>query len=96
MPDHVHLLVVGTAADSDLRRFVKSTKQSSGRIHSRIYDRRLWDEGYYDRILRKDSDVREIARYIVWNPVRAGLTTKPAQYPYIGSDVLSIEQLEQL
>ena len=96
MPDHVHLLVEGTAADSDLRRFVKGAKQSSGRVHSRIHDGRLWDEGYHDRILRKDSDVRQIVRYILWNPVRAGLTTRPAQYPFVGSDVLSIEQLEQL
>jgi REP element-mobilizing transposase RayT len=96
MPDHVHLLVEGTAADSDLRRFVKGAKQSSGRVHSRNHDGRLWDEGYHDRILRKDSDVRQIVRYILWNPVRAGLTTRPAQYPFVGSDVLSIEQLEQL
>jgi REP element-mobilizing transposase RayT len=96
MPDHVHLLVEGTAACSDLRRFVKGAKQSSGRVHSRFNAERLWDEGYHDRILRKDSDVRQIVRYILWNPVKAGLTTRPAQYPFVGSDVLSIEQLEQL
>jgi REP element-mobilizing transposase RayT len=96
MPDHVHLLVEGTAADSDLRQFIKSTKQSSGRVYSRIHDERLWDEGYHDRVLRKEADVREIARYILWNPVRAGLTTTPTEYPYLGSDLLSIEDLIRL
>jgi putative transposase len=96
MPDHVHLLVEGTTRQSDLRRFVKGTKQSSGQVYSRLYRDRLWDEGYHDRVLRKDTDVREIARYIVWNPVRAGLTATPAQYPYLGSDLLSIEDLSRI
>jgi REP element-mobilizing transposase RayT len=96
MPDHAHLLVEGTTSQSDLRRFVKATKQSSGRIYSGVYGCRLWDEGYYGRVLRKDTDVREIARYIVWNPVRAGLAATPAQYPYLGSDVLSIEELSRV
>ena len=95
MPDHVHLLVEGTTPQSDLRRFVKGTKQSSGQVYSRMYDVRLWDEGYHDRVLRQDTDVREIARYIVWNPVRVGLTATPLQYPYLGSDLLSIEDLSR-
>jgi REP-associated tyrosine transposase len=80
MPDHAHLLVEGTRPESDLRRFVKGTKQSSGHVYSRMNDDPLWDEGYHDRVLRKDTDLREVARYIVWNPVRAGLTATPSQY----------------
>ena len=95
MPDHVHLLVEGTQSQSDLRRFVKRTKQSSAQVYSHMNDGRLWNEGYHDRVLRKETDVREVARYIVWNPVRAGLTTTPSQYPYLGSDILSIEELVQ-
>jgi len=96
MPDHAHLLVEGTTPQSDLRNFVRGTKQSSGQVYSRLHDDRLWDEGYHDRVLRKDTDVREIARYIIWNPVRAGLAATPAQYPYLGSDVLSIEELGRI
>jgi putative transposase len=93
MPDHVHLLVEGTTPVADLRRFVTRTKQSSGQVYARTNDARLWDEGYHDRVLRKETDVREVARYIVWNPVRAGLSQTPADYPYLGSDVLSVEEL---
>ncbi|OFW15886.1 MAG: hypothetical protein A3H29_11995 [Acidobacteria bacterium RIFCSPLOWO2_02_FULL_67_21] len=93
MPDHVHLLVEGTTLESDVRRFVKRTKQRSGQVYSRTNEHRLWDEGYYDRVLRSDTDVREVARYIVWNPVRAGLSSTPGEYPYLGSDLLSAEDL---
>jgi putative transposase len=93
MPDHVHLLVEGTTPAADLRRFVKRTKQSTGQVYARTKDARLWDEGYHDRVLRQETDVREVARYIVWNPVRAGLSTTPGDYPYLGSDVLPVEEL---
>ena len=93
MPDHVHLLVQGTADDSDLQKFVKLAKQCSGQVYAGTSESRLWDEGYHDRVLRNDTDLREVARYIVWNPVRAGLAATPADYPYLGSDLLSIDEL---
>jgi putative transposase len=96
MPDHVHLLVQGTAGDSDLRSFVKRTKQSSGQVYAGMNDSRLWDEGFHDRLLRKDTDLREVARYIVWNPVRAGLAASPGEYPFVGSDLLPKEELAKI
>ena len=93
MPDHVHLLVEGTTPQSDMRRFVKGTKQSSGQVYARTRNGCLWNQGYCDRILRQDTDAREVARYIVWNPVRVGIAETPAAYPYLGSDLLSIEDL---
>ena len=83
----------GPPLQSDMRRFVKGTKQSSGQVYARTKNGGLWNQGYCDRILRQDTDAREVARYIVWNPVRAGLTDTPAAYPYLGSDLLSIEDL---
>jgi putative transposase len=73
MPDHAHLLVQGTAETSDLKRFAKMAKQRSGGIHRRQCGVRLWQEGYFERVLRDGDDVQEIARYIVENPIRAGL-----------------------
>ena len=93
MPDHVHLLVEGTKPQSDMRRFVKATKQSSGQVYSRMKNGSLWNEGYDDRILKQDTDPREVARYIVWTPVRAGLSDTPAAYPFLGSDLLPIGDL---
>jgi REP element-mobilizing transposase RayT len=93
MPDHSHLLVEGATDRSDLRRFVKSAKQQSGAAYALRHAEPLWQEGYYERVLRADEDLRGIARYILWNPVRAGLVRTPVEYPYIGSDVWSIEEL---
>ena len=85
MPDHAHLLVEGREAQSDLRRFVKMAKQRSGGVYSRRFHRRLWQEGYFERVLRDPDDACLIARYIVMNPVRAGLVASPCDYPYVGT-----------
>jgi putative transposase len=93
MPDHAHFLVEGTSDQSNLRRFIKMAKQHSGAAYALQHGSPLWQEGYYERVVRRDEDVREIARYILWNPVRARLVQTPAEYPYLGSDVWSIEEL---
>jgi putative transposase len=93
MPDHVHLLVEGTTPAADLRRFMKCLKQASGQAYSHRTGSRLWQEGYYDRVLRAGDDPRSAARYIVANPVRAGLAATPLEYPYVGSDVWTLKEL---
>jgi putative transposase len=95
MPDHAHLLVEGLTDTSDLRRFVKLAKQRSGAIYAATHRRRLWQEGYYERMLRRDDDVKGIARYILENPVRAGLVTCPREYPFLGSDVWSLSRTDR-
>jgi putative transposase len=93
MPDHVPLLVEGVAANSDFRGFIKNLKQSSGQRHAAGVKEPLWQEGYYDRVLRPDDDARNVARYIVENPVRAGLVRSATEYPLVGSDVWKVEEL---
>src|ERR1041384_1124545 len=85
MPDHVHLLVEARDDRSDLKRFAKLAKQRSGAAHALAGQGKLWQEGYYERILRDDEALRDVARYIIANPVRAGLVTSPLEYPYSGS-----------
>ena len=93
MPDHVHLLVEGRSERSDFRGLIKSLKQSSGQRHAARTKQRLWQEGYWDRVLRPDDDAKKIARYIVENPVRAGMVRCAVDYPLVGSDVWTLEEL---
>ena len=93
MPDHAHLLIEGMTDAADLQRFVKRAKQRSGQAYAHHAHRRLWQEGYYDRVLRAEEDSRAIARYVIENPVRAGLVDRPGLYPHLGSDVWPVEEL---
>jgi putative transposase len=93
MPDHVHLLLEGTAPNSDLRRFAKDAKQYSGFHYKREYGKRLWQPSYYDHVLRDEEDTWSVARYIVENPLTARLAVRADEYPFLGSAVVSKKEL---
>ena len=86
MPDHLHLLVEG-GLESDLPPFVKDFKQQTAYAHRRSNSGLLWQKSYYDHILRAEEDVRDVACYIIANPVRKALVTVASDYPYSGSFV---------
>jgi putative transposase len=93
MPDHAHLLVEGVAEDSNLRRFVTVAKRRSGAVYARVANSPLWQEGYYERVLRPGENPRSIARYILASPLRAGLVNSLLEYPFMGSDVWSVREM---
>jgi len=93
MPDHLHLLVEGVSEDSSLPPFVALAKQRSGFGTRTLLLPRLWQTGYFERVLREEDDTFNVARYVVQNPVRAGLVRSPVEYPFLGSSILSPHDL---
>lgn len=87
MPDHVHLLLEATSANSDLRRMMNSWKQRTGYSHARASCARLWQNGYYDHVLRQDDELLTVIAYLLANPLRASLVQNVADYPFWGSSV---------
>ena len=43
----------------------------------------MWQPGFYDHRLRNEHDLQRQARYIIENPVRAGLAGYAEGYPYL-------------
>ena len=93
MPDHVHLLVEGSLETSDCRRFIARAKQASGYAHSCRFGGRLWQRYSFERVLRADEPPRVVARYILANPVRAGLVARVEDYPFVGSPAYGLDAL---
>jgi REP element-mobilizing transposase RayT len=81
MPDHWHGLVV-LGECSTLPELMHGAKGRSSRAISGTG--RLWSPGYFDRALRSDEDFRVAARYVVANPLRAGLVERLGDYPFWG------------
>ncbi|MFY9261866.1 MAG: transposase [Gallionella sp.] len=77
MPDHLHWLfqLGSTATLSQVVRAYKAKVSIS-------LGRHIWQAGFYDHALRVEEDVIEVARYIVSNPLRAGLCRKLGDYPF--------------
>ena len=93
MPDHVHLVLEGLSDSSDLRRFVRDWKQRTAFEYRKTTGRDLWQRGYFDHVLRADEDTDIVARYVLTNPVRAGLVADVKDYRYVGSDTSTIGDL---
>ena len=87
MPDHVHLLVEGTDDGCDGKAFIARSKQYSGYYFKARTGRKLWQRDSFERVLRDTEGTLAVARYILANPVRAGLVQRPFDYPYSGSFV---------
>jgi putative transposase len=93
MPDHVHLLASAQSEACDLSPFVKHLKQVTGFSYRQSTGQSLWQPGYHDRILRDDEATLIVARYILENPVRAGLAKALGVWPLAGSSVYTWPEL---
>jgi len=78
MPDHLHwLLRLGRLT---LAQVVGQMKGRASRS-CRVEDGHLWQRGYYDHAIRTDENLLNVARYIIANPLRAGLVSRIGDYP---------------
>ena len=87
MPDHIHLFVRG-GADFNLGRWIGPLKQALSRaakLSRRIG--RVWQEGFFDHVLRSDESYSQKWNYVRENPVRAGLVKSAEEWPYQGEIV---------
>jgi len=88
MPGHIHWLFA-LQNDCSLATVMQSVKGRSAYTIQKIRRQRgeiickqaLWQDGYHDHAVREEEDLQQIARYIVANPIRAGLVNKIANYP---------------
>jgi REP element-mobilizing transposase RayT len=77
MPDHLHwLLTLGSSAPlSQVVRTVKS-------VVAHHLGGRIWQQGFHDHAVRAEEDLPAMGRYIVNNPVRAGLVGRASHYSH--------------
>ncbi|KPG99416.1 transposase [Pseudomonas sp. RIT-PI-q] len=81
MPDHFHWLI--ELQSCQLPKLMARTKSRIAVTLNRSMGRQgpVWQHGYHDRAIRKEEDLQAVARYIVANPLRAGLVKKVGDYP---------------
>jgi REP element-mobilizing transposase RayT len=75
------------------KRFVKGFKQYSGYYYTQKHHDRLWQRYGFEHVLRDEEVTIAVAKYILANPVRAGLAETVDQYPYVGSLMYELKDL---
>ena len=83
MPDHLHWLIRLTGRRT-LSHTVNAVKSFSARQinRSRRRSEKVWQAGFHDHGIRGEEDLASAARYIVANPLRAGLVDRLGDYPH--------------
>jgi len=91
MPDHFHWLfeLMDVLPLSEVIQRVKGG--SAHALNQRLLQSdRIWQKGYHEHAMRDDEDVLHAARYVVMNPLRAGLVQKVGEWPFWDSSFLSL------
>ena len=84
MPDHFHWLCQ-LKHRQPLSRVVQRIKSRTTRRLHDLHERmpgKIWQNGFHDHGLRKDEDIRQLASYIIANPLRAGLVASVREYSH--------------
>ncbi len=82
MANHVHALL---SPRVELQRITRNLKGVTSRQCNQILQRTkqpFWQQESYDHWCRDNPEFQRIRDYIAKNPVRAGLVSKPEQWPW--------------
>jgi REP element-mobilizing transposase RayT len=82
MPDHLHALLVPTG--DPLARVMQSVNSHTARAANLASGGSgpVWQSAFHDHALRSDESLLAAARYLIANPVRAGLVQRVGDYPF--------------
>jgi putative transposase len=87
MPDHVHLFVRGNY-NFRLGRWIRALEQALAKDAALSRAKgQMWEEGFFDHVLRTNDSYSQKWNYVRENPVRAGLVKSVADWPYQGEIV---------
>ena len=95
MPDHLHLLLIGTE-NPKLIDFIKLFKQKTGYHFKKTQGNQLWQKSFHDHIIREQKLINDISLYIFDNPVRKKITDDFRKYPFLGSDIMDMDHAHEL
>ena len=84
MPNHVHVLFA--TLNSNLSSVIHSWKSFTAHEANRLLKRsgRFWQPEYFDRLVKSERQFEYCIRYVLNNPVKAGLCKEMQQWPWSG------------
>jgi putative transposase len=82
MPDHLHLLIEGQSKGADFRALMRVLRQRTTIQYRGQHRAALWQDGYFERVLRDSTHSKTVVEYLLANPVRAGLVECATEYAF--------------
>ena len=86
MPDHVHFFCSAELDAKTLPTFMQAWKQWTCKRMTRelSFSGSVWQEEFFDHVLRSSESYSQKWDYVKENPVRAGLVASAADWPWQG------------
>ena len=83
MPDHMHLLVQ-LSEDELISKTMNRINSCTAIAVNKALKRHspIWQGAYHDHAIRDEEQLHSATRYLISNPIRAGLVKNLADYPY--------------
>lgn len=94
MPNHLHLIISGNESNSNVKKCLEMFKQKTGFYLSNNEEKVKWQKDYFDHIIRDEENLETQIKYILNNPVRAGLVDYWKDYQFKGSTVYNLYEWE--
>lgn len=89
MPNHVHIVLKLLARgkmdeEFPLTKVLHELKRYTASKCNKVLNRKgqFWQHESYDRLIRNNEELENTIRYVLYNPVKAGLTDKWKDWPY--------------
>ncbi|MDF7819177.1 transposase [Runella sp. MFBS21] len=84
MPNHFHLVIDTYEYPKPLYRIMHSLKSYTAKLANKLLNRTgaFWQEESYDHVVRNGQELYNINKYILDNPVKAGLINNWEDYPF--------------
>ncbi len=86
MHNHTHLLVKLVETDN-ISIIMHAINRWYARWYNEHYDRKghFWEDRFYGELVKDDTQLLAVMRYIDLNPIRAGLCKNPTEWRYSGA-----------
>lgn len=94
MPNHVHLVLTPfESSDTDdysLAKIMHNIKRNSANHANKVLGRTgaFWQHESYDHFVRDEAELDRIIKYVMHNPVKAGLTDEESKWKWTYSKFL--------
>jgi REP element-mobilizing transposase RayT len=88
MPNHVHLVLtpyeLSETADYSLTKIMHNIKRNSANHANKVLGRTgsFWQHENYDHFVRDQADLERIVKYVLYNPVEAGLVKEQKDWKW--------------
>ena len=86
LPDHFHCLMTVENAKDNFSIVLNSIKRNYTKnyktVHQISTSLNLWQDRFWDHIIRNEPDLKNHLDYIHWNPVKHGYVESPKEWKY--------------